>query len=510
MKATPSVNQNTAPEVILEHKGESLAFSISVYGRKQFQQTYDVFDYINRYWDSLPSDEQDQIFQIYKDIQYAFQDILQRGDLFEQISKLVKQLLKFHDLEDIRSWMTFKSDIHIPDVIESTYTHSIDNNTSREKTYTRADYVQLVSLSICLKAMIPVWGEYVLNIRHDSGTKFKEYFAFQIINDSPIVTSTAMDKLRIYIEHMVGEDKNDPNNTLDGICSEDFGYWLLALVCIRRLCLGDVKGNDPNTHLIKYIYKFIIQKIRNSENDTENAVKEKKIDDKGQSSENKISTLEWYKIKTNIAPGEIVELENSLKDIRQIAYKLSANLNPVLLERSIESAQVLMSKRLLDPQITLLRWIFKPVISPKGLMYLPKQMIVNALGVLEAVLWARGYKYLSVLSTSYAIILEGDMMISPLDSKTRVPKELSDELDKLYPYSRVTNNRRTGIKETNLAAESINTLTDNLTMFSWRSTAHDDMLQEVFNNVSRRFPIAPSIKIDLTKLVIEIGGRSWI
>ncbi len=509
MKATPSVNQNTAPEVILDHKGEQLVFSISVFGRKQFQ-AYDVFEYINKYWESLPMEQQDQLFQLYKDIQYAFQDVLQRGDLFDQITNLVKQLMTYHDLENIRSWMTFKSDIHVPDIIENEYTHSIDNNTSREKTYTRSDYVQLVALSICLKAMIPVWGEYVLNIRHDTGTKFKEYFAFQIINETSIIHSTAMDKLRVYIEHIVGDDKNDPNNTLDGICSEDFGFWLLSLVCIRRLCLGDVKGVDPQTHLIKFIYKFIIQKIRNTDNDMENAVKEKKLDDKGQSSENKISTLEWYKIKTNIAPGEIVELENSLKDIRQIAYRLSSNLNPELLERSIATAQVLMSKRLLDPQMTLLRWVFKPVISPKGLMYLPKKMIVDALGVLEAVLWTRGYKYLSILATSYPVILDSDMMISPVDSKTRVPKELSDELDRLYPYSRVTNNRRTGMKETNLAAESINTMSDNLTMFSWRSSAHEEMLQDVFSNVNRRFPIVPMIKIDLTKLVIEIGSRSWI
>lgn len=509
MKATPNTCQTAAAEVKIEHKGEELNFSISVYGRQSFN-TYDVFEYINKYWEYLPEDKQDKIFDIYRNIQYSFQEVLQRSELFEQISDHVVELMKYHQLEDIKTWVAFKSDIHIPNIIENDYTHSIDNNTSREKTYTRTDYAELTALSICLKTLIPVWGEYVLNIRHDAGTRFKEYFAFQIISKTNLDKSVPMEKLRIYIENIVGDDKFDANNTLDGICSEDFSYWLLGLVCIRRLCLGDVKGNDPNTHLIKYIYKFIRQKIRNSDGDVENSVKPKTYDDRSQDSENKISTFERYKIKTNISPGEIVELENSLKDIRNVAHKLSANIDPFILERSLTTCQALSKQRLLDPQITLLRWIMKPVISPKGLMYLPKLSITEALGALEAVLWARGHKYLAILSTAYPVVYENEMLVSPVDSKTRVPQELSEQLGKLYPFTRDLNNRKTGAVEINLAAESINTMTDNLTMFSWRSTAHESMLQEVFGTANRRLPIFPHIKIDLTKLVIEIGSRSWL
>lgn len=510
MKATANVIlSNVTPEVKIEHKGESISFSISVFQRDNFQKGYDVFDYINQFWESLPELKQDQIFTIYKEIEYGFDNVYSKGELFEYLQEKVAVLIHAHDLDAIQDWIAFKSDVQIPSTFEGDYEHSIDNNTSREKTYTRSDYSRLVALSVLLRCMVPVWGEYISNIRQETGTMYKEFNAFQLINKSNVSHSVPIVKLRLYIQNIVGDDNADPNNILNGICAEDFDFYLLALVCIRRLCIGDVRGSDPKANLITFIYKFIIQRIRNSDNNYENVVKEKTFDDRSPDGENKISTLERYKIKTNVSLGEIVELEYSLKNIADAASKLSYRLDPQMLQRSLLSSQELIQQRLLDPQMTLLRWLFKPVISPKGLMYLPKPLIVQAMGAMEAVLWARGHKYLAILSSSYAVLSDKEMVISPVDSKMRVPKELTDELDRLYPFTRTTNSKKNGIKEINLAAKSIDTLTENLSMFSWRPTAHESMLQEVFGNTNRKLPIKPDIKLDLTKFVIEVGSHNW-
>ncbi len=509
MKATANVIiSNAIPEVTIEHNGEQLKYSISVFQRDNFQKDFDVFGYINAYWDSLPQARQDHIFRVYKDITFGFDNMFGNEELFEYLQVKVAELIEAHNLDDVQNWVAMKSDIRIPETFEGSYTYSIDNNTSREKTYTRSDYSSLAALSVLLRCMVPVWGEYIFNIRQEAGTMYKEFEAFQLINRSNIASSVPVEKLRLYIENIVGDDNADPNNILNGICAEDFGYYLLALSCIRRLCIGDVRGNNPSSNLITYIYKFIIQRIRNSDNNYENVVKEKTFDDRSPEGENKISTLERYKIKTNVSLGEIVELEYSLRDIRSIAPRLSVFMEPELLERSLTTSQELNSRMLLDPQMMLLRWIFKPVISPKGLMYLPKPMIVQAIGALEAVLWSRGHKYLAIVASSYPILNEREMNISPIDSKMRVPVELSDELRRLYPFTRTVNNKKSGKKEVNLAAKSIDTLADNLTMYSWRPTACDEMLQEVFGNTNRKLPIKPDIKLDLTKLVIEIGSRT--
>lgn len=510
MRAIANVVLTTAtPQVHLEHAGETIIFQVSVFGRDKFQAGYDVFDHMNRYWQSLDEAKQRKIFQIYKDIEHGFDNIDIRTELFDYLQGKVAELIETHDLDQIQHWISFNSDIQIPDSFEGDYSHSIDNNTSREKTYTRSDYVRLTALSVLLRCMIPVWGEYINNIRQDTGTNFKEFYAFQLLNKSNLIHSVPMDKLRIYIEHIVGDDNYDPNSVLNGISSEDFGYWLLALVCIRRLCVGDVRGIEPKAHLITFIYKYIIQKIRNNDSDFGNVVKEKTFDDRAPDSENKISTLERYKIKTNLSLGEIVEMEFSMRNIVEVAKRVSVLVDPNVLQRSLETSNELMNQRLLDPQMTILRWVFKPAISPKGLMYLPKPMIVQALGALEAILWARGHKYLALLATSHAVVSDKAMVVSPVDSKMRVPKEMTDELDKLYPFSRSVNGKKSDIKEINLTAKAIDTVSNNLSMFSWRPTAHDSMLQEVFGTTSRKLPIRPDIKLDLTRLVIELGSRNF-
>lgn len=499
------------PEVRLEHKGESVTFSISVFGRANFQYEYDVFDHINRYWASLPEQKQNQIFTIYKDIEYGFDNIHTKTELFDYLTNKVTELMAVNDLESVHNWITFSSGVQIPSSFEAEFHPTVGNNKSREKTYTKSDYMQLVSLSVLLRCMIPIWGQYISNIRQETGNQFKEYYAFQLLNKSSVSKCVAMEKLRLYIEHNLGDDKQNPNNTINGISSEDFGYWLLSWVCIRRICLGDVRGLDPSSHLVSYIFKAIIQRIRGNDNNFENAVKFKKTEERsGPDSENKISALERYKIKTNISLGETVELEYSIRDMVDAAMKLSYKVDPEMLKRSLHTSQTLMQQRLLDPQITLLRWVFKPVISPRGLMYLPKPVIVKALGVAEAVLWARGHKYLALLCSSYPVISDKEMVISPVDSKMRVPKELSDELDRVYPFTTMASSKKVGVKQISLVARSIDTVSDNLTMFSWRSTADESMLQEVFGNTNRKIPIKPDIKLDLTRLVLEIGSRTWL
>lgn len=501
------------PHAKIEHNGKELSFSIAVFQRHNFTNNeYEVFSHINKFWSSLEEKEQKRIFDIYTDISFAFHNIFNNNELLETIQPKIVELLDIHNLDRMYNWISFKSDILIPECFDVEYSHSIDNNTSREKTYTKSDYIKLVTLSLTFRIMIPIWGEYITNIRQNTGTNFKEFFAFQLLSKTSIMHSLAMEKLKVYIEHIVGADKNDLNRNINSISSEDTSFWLLALTCVRRLCIGDIRGNDPKTHLITYIYKFIIQKIRNNDNDFQNQVKFKfdENNNKNQDSENKISMLERYKIKTNLALGEIVELEYSLRDIVSVTSKLTANLDYALLDRSLNTSHTLMGQRLLDPQMTLLRWIFKPAISPRGLMYLPKPIIVNALGALEAVLWARNFKYLALLCTSYAIVTDKQMVISPVESKSRVPKELTDRLDELYPFIRVPNGKKTLAKNVNLAAKSIDILSDNLSMFTWNPTAHDSMLEEVFGVPIRKLPIKPDIKIELTKLVIQIGERSWV
>ena len=492
-------------QIEIEHNGVKVSFVMSMFKKTSFDISTDVFGYINKYWASLSDGHQSSIFQIYADIAEDFDCLMNKDLLRTSLIEKVTGLMGLHDLQAMENWIRLESDIVIPSTFEEKFVRDVDKNTTEDKTYTRNDYFQLLTMSLALRVMVPIWGTYIKSIRSDTGNQFKEMQAFLLLKNTQIMTCNPMNKLLRYITANMGKDNFNANNTLNFISSEDFPHWLLSLVCVKRLCIGDIRSLDPKANLTTLIYNFIIQRIRFTDNDFANMVQSKSAVDFGAEGENKISTLERFRINANISLGQIVEMENSMLDIRKIAAKLCVELDPAVLERSLLTSKALENHRLLSPQTTLLRWVFRAVISPRGVMYLPAPTVVAALGALEAILWCKGYHYLALLATSHVLIEDGVQRVSQVPSKMRVPDELTAELAKVFPYRRLIQNRKTGDKEVCLVSESIDSMANDLGDFTWRSTCHEDMLLQVLQSPARRIPILPNIKTELTRLIVQIG-----
>ena len=504
------ISASSQLEVKITHKSEELKFSISCFGRDSFKQGFDIFEHSNLWWGSMTEQEQDYLFGIYKYIRSVFDTAWNRSNLATQLSKAVVDLLTFQSMEKASTWVFRAPNIIIPEKnFAVDYVESYDRQGSREQTYIRSEYVQLVTMALVMRAMVPIWGEFIGQTRRETGTQFKEYYAFQLLNGSGIIDCHAMHRLRTYIDHNVGDERHNPTNVIDGISSEDFPSWMLALVVIRRLCIGDIRGFDSDANIVTYIYKFITSRTRGNDMSSDNVVKIKD-DESGPNGRDTLSSLERYKIKHSVSLGEIVEMEYSLQDMRNIAFRLSGSMTEELFQQGMESASKLSNIPLLEPQITLLRWVLKPVISPQGLVYMDKHTLTKCLGVLEAVLWARGHHVLSLAATSFANISEDQMFVSSDNPRTRVSKELSAELDKHYPHFVITGGVKTGQKTNNLAAAAIDNLTNNLSMYSWTITANEQKVQTVFGNTNtRRLSLPSDIKTLITKLVIELASRNW-
>lgn len=509
---------NVPPYIKLTHEGEEITFQISVFNRKNFQEeNIGALDHINEYWAQLSPERQKKIFELYRAVEYATDNIYVQKDLTDFLTDRVTELIAIHDYNNVLYWVQNKSNIQIPTSFESEYKHSFDNNTSPEKTYTRGDYIKLVALSVLFRCMIPIWGEFIYHIRKSAGTKFKEFSAFQLLSKSNIVHSEPMEKLRSYVENIVGADKFNANHVHAGINSEDFCYWLTGLICVRRLCVGNVQGNDPKIHLVSFIYKFVIRHVQGTDTSGEDAIRDKKEESDKDSNGfgDKISTLERYKFKFNISPGVQAELEVSMQDVVEATSKISYRVDPALLHRSIGTAQELANHRTMMEQINIMRWIFRPVISPRGMMYIPEHTVISALGAAEALLWTMGYKYLAILVTSYPVLNERamEMRISNNDSKNVIPTELLEKIEKLYPYHRTIrpkkNDPKNEIKLLNLTLKKISDMVDSLRLHTWKPTCHESMLVEVFGVPNRRTPIRPELRLELTKLVADLGERSW-
>jgi hypothetical protein len=526
MRATVgSIFSTGTPEVILEHRGDKVSFGVSVFGRAKFNRDFDVFQQINQFWAQLPEPHQAAIFKVYRDIEYGFDSIHAMGDLNEHLYDKVKELIDLHGLENIKDWISFKSDIVIPRDIGTEYVPGTDLSITREKTYIKSDYVQLVALSLILRTMVPVWGHYISCIRQDTGTSYKEYYAFQLLRKSSLINCEPMKRFETYIDHNIKDERNQPSNFMKVISSEDYAYHQLALAVIRRLCLEDIRGTVPGTNLARAMYGYIIGKVRNPDSSAESNVREKKLDSNERAADQKISTWEVYKISSNISDAEIVEIQVSMQQFHDQIIEMGGTTEQVMrlsmytdgptLLRSLRTSKALESERLSQPQLAILRWLLKPIVSPRGILYLQNGQnqigsLAVMIGVAEAVLWARGHKYLALMVSSYASVSDREMLISPMDSKNRIPKELLERIDTAFPFSKLPESKKNGGRSMNRVEQTINLTTDNLAMFSWKTTADEKMVQEVLGTYTKKFPIRSDIKTHLAMLAIEIGERSWL
>ena len=173
------ISATSGPEVKLTHGDESINFSASCFGRGNFDQGYGVFDHLNKYWETFSKEEQAHIFSIYRDITMLFSAVISRTELTIELNKKVVELVDFHDFDRAYQWVLFESDIAVPMNFDPEYVHSVDRQGSREQTYIRSDYTKLIALALVLRILVPIWGEFIARTRQESGTTFKEYYAFQ-------------------------------------------------------------------------------------------------------------------------------------------------------------------------------------------------------------------------------------------------------------------------------------------------------------------------------------------
>lgn len=501
------------PEMIVEDKGLRLIWNVSNFAKKEFTNNdNDVCKHINQYWATLDDETQSNIFTIFAEIRRQM-DIINDSTLLTQtILPLVKSLYEYHPLEKIEHWIIYNSDIILPSSQNNFFNQKFlpgyeENDQkpgNRIKTYTRPDYIGLVALTLSLRPMIPIWGEFIYRTKGDTGTKFKEFFSFRLLAGSSLIKSYPMEKLESYVTNNIKNTQNF-SAILNGVGSEDYPVWLLSLVVVRRLCIGNISGVNPDINLVTFVFNFINQKLNNSNNDTTfgQTVRPKDFPQDNGESDN-VSRAEVYKIKQEIPNGDIAIIEHFMKDPYHVAKLLDPEFDKDLLDMSLETTKALNNSPLSRHQIILCQWVMSRVVNPRGFVYLTKQKVINAIAITEAWLWKRKHFHLSCLVSAVVSDNRDDLMISGLDSRARISRDQMEILTKLYPYT-VNRSQRTKVKPPNDAVVAIDTVTDLISQHDWILTAHPEHTKIVTNSVNyNRYSAPHEIKMLLANLVIDL------
>lgn len=508
MKLYASLDR-TKPEIVAEHNGERVAFSANVFTRKAFERDFDVFEYINKFWAKQLPQLQDQVWFVYKEIYRGFEQILSAEELYRFLNHQVGELLRLHDLRALQSSLAQDPTVMVPPSVHETFVPSPESNNTREKTYIRSDYMELAAVSLFMRCLVPVWGEYINSTRKDAGVDYKEQLALQLLNGTGLLETPAIKKLLVYIHDNTKEKHSNPDKILRGVSSEDMDFLLLALVCIRRLCVADLRGHDPTSHIVSKAFNFVYHRTFNPSK-TDTPVKAKPFGNSESATEQtKHSILESYRKRTELSFSDIISMQHSWRDYYGAVLRLAPELPEDALVPAFTTAQALRKERVADAQKVIASWLFKTVHVPFSIYYLEKEDLWKAMATAETILWHWDMKYLAVLMTCHPVIGQEELHITPFDHRAQLPDSYKEEIYKLYPYV-WSSSRRTGAattQEPHAILHAIDKVVDDLIANAWRSTASQARVEQVFGDFRRKFPIIPGIKAELARLIIEVEQR---
>lgn len=514
-------SEHTVKKATIRHKDQSLEWSVAAFDRSNFEVEFEMFAYNNKYWASMSEQQQNYVFELYSKMHAVLTDNKDRQSRILNLIILIKEFYDFHTLDGMESWIKLHSDIQFPSWLKRDYSDLVDNHGSREQTYLLNDYIKLITLAFALKMLIPVWGEFIGRTKDETNTALKEYRAYQLLARSKLFTCEAMEKLRVYVSCIVPPEKQK-SAIIDGMSSEEFPIWLLSVALIRKICISDIRGifNPPTRSstgrlvepptLVTFVFNHVRERIKHSGNNFSGIVTNKESDKGGNdSTDQQMSKFEGYKINQEVAPGDAVLLQVAVSDPYKCAKFLEPTISMELVESRLQKAKGRHVK-IHDPQFTLTQWIFKPIISPKGMYHLDRHEVIQCMAVAEAVLWHRGHKLYSSLMSADIYSYEDGVSGVSATGDARMPKELNEEILKYYPYMRKnTASKSRTTRSMNQAYVAIDHISGLFAKAEWvLNMSSSDMIEFIGTDKIRRIALPHDAKIKLAELVIDLAKRS--
>ena len=481
-----------------EHKGQRIEWNASEYEKGNNKSAEVVFRHINEFFESIPDKKQDAIWNCYVEIKETMESVFDAKRLHNYLSDAITKLYKEFPLDDLFHWINIKSDIGIPIGIKDDY----GPGEPPERTYIRCDYQALILLSVALRPIVPVWSEYSSRVKSLIGNHYKEYQSLALLKNTELFHHAAMLKLRTYVEATatVTTDSNGDGNSIaaivGGLGSEELPEWLLALSVVRRVAIADLDANSEGGHIVANVYKYITNSVKSLDKRFKGKIK-KKEQSSGDDEDN-ASVIEGYKIKQEQSDGDLVALSVFTDRIDDIVLRLQPDLNPIMLNECLTAANQFTELEIQSHQITFIQWILDPIIPARGIPYLNKQALLKTLGIAQAVLWHRGFLDIAKLMVAKPVDTSDEILLGGFESRSLIPKELMDELIRLYPYFPKLQNKQQGDRKSNPASKAIDIITKDLIRDQWILLGPEALV-----NGEKRFIVPADIKAQLAKFLID-------
>lgn len=428
----------------------------------------DTFRDINNFWAYLPKDTQEEIFKLYLNIRETYNNVYELNTTYKMVNEYVQELYKLHPLSLVEYWVRVHSDIRYPDNLKS----ELAEDDRPVQTYLEPDYHELVVLSVALKVMVPIWGEYV-SLDTGMSEMQREIFAMQLLQGTEIIDSKMVLRFKEFVDFVVGGQQTGMKNILFGIGSLGMPEYILSYLIVIRLSVSalshkDDYDKDSTINLITNMWRHVRTIIsENGGRSSGDDVKNKNMPNDSGNEEDNLSTAESYKAREDISDGERIAFDFAGLQIKRTFYTriLGEDGDLALLERQYKRN---ITRRLFNPteeQIKLTELVVSKLFPTRALAHTDRQSTTINISIAQVALHQRGFSALADLlganrmDETHSIVSSG-----------AIKKEQVDILDEIYSYRRhqYQRNSRTKTNLVNPGVIAIDALFTAFSRYHWQ------------------------------------------
>lgn len=487
MYIEPLTNDNRLIGMNIKHQGQVIEIFGSIYDRSTFTDIEDFFGDLNGYWATLPAETQFRIWEVYVKIKIAFNEILNEEILRDKLTNLVAELYSYMDITAAKHYLFSSANVVVP----REYNNDTTEYDDPDRTYLERDYRGLLALTVLFRAMVPIWSEYIKQIKSSVGTHFKEYDAMGLLRRSNIIETPEFIKLRKYVTLSVPIGKITLSAIIGGVSTEELPDWLFSFSLIRKVCVGTIlhrrsdgsfPSYDSGANIVSNVYKHTEQIINTLDRKFHSKILDK-TDTNAVIDDDKASKAEEPTVKDEISSLPFIMAETFVIDIERFRNII----DPTVPFNKIERCLNMQRKNLrYDPnegQTAFCQWVVHPALSGHFVASLEnnngERDIVTA--VTQAVLWHWGFPDLAALVTAVEQPVDENALIRSQGTRSRVTAAQLAELNIIYKhYIEQSTRAKPGerARNENMAVNAIEKVSSYLEERIWHPRGPADLLRE--------------------------------
>ena len=509
--------------VFVTYGNENVRFSMNYYKRNKHRteqgNNISPFYEFNEWLKTKPRQWQENVYQHYKRIRNIIDEENDVEVMLSKLNEAAVQLYSNVNLDEIESWVKLPtSPCNVPTKPTTSYENTRKN--PRETTYVYSDYLGLVVYSIALRFVAPIWGDIDSRLYSQYGKDYKEIYAKEILHKTCLDGCVAENRLR---EFMINAKVQVDTNTvlMSGLSEDDFYNYMLAIIILRRLSLGDVSGSDNTYRLIINIYYYFqtkIKQVARSYGSNTDSVKFKKnpVEDKKTNSDsNSQSVYDVGFSRSKISTDDKVFLEFAAKDHDRIIQIVEPELPKELYWEAIDAIRVNFNidnlsgireymKPIQEIQLNIVKWVLDEAINPVIYDYLDLETVIDLLGLTSAILWHRGYYEFAALVSAIAINTNSDDFFIAPTYRRNIDSHLSNRLNKTYCLGGTTKSEKRNMT----ALGCIELFEKGISPFNWYLTLPDKWANSgKIINKDNRLITQSDIRVRIAELMLDIANR---